>query len=67
MVYAEKIEFSDRPPICIGGTFNGFEVSKIEIYHDEYENHSEMTAIWYHHNDQIGKSWNYPIIVTYKR
>jgi hypothetical protein len=66
MILAEKIEFSDRPPVIVGQHFSGREVTRIEIFHDEYEDHSEMTAQWYHNGIQIGKCWNIPIVITNK-
>ena len=35
MLYAEKVEFINRPAIVVGNSFNGFEVTKIEVYHEE--------------------------------
>lgn len=67
MLYAEIVEFIDRPAIVVGHTFNSCEVTKIEVYHEEYEDHSEMVIIPYTGNDQLGKFWNYPCGITYKR
>jgi len=65
MLYAEKVEFVNRPAIAVGGFFNGLEVTKIEVYHEEYPDHSEMLVIPYTGNNQLGKFWNYPCGVTY--
>ena len=65
MLYAEKVEFINRPAIVVGNSFNGFEVTKIEVYHEEYPDHSEMIVILYTGNRQLGKFWNYPCGVTY--
>jgi len=66
MTLAEKIEFADRPPVVVGQSFSGYEITKIEVYHQEYEDHSEMFASWWHNDKQIGKCWMVPIIVTNK-
>ncbi len=66
MLYANKVEFQDRPPLCVGNTLYGKVISKIEVYHDEYPDHSEMIIIPYDGNEQLGKFWNYPCAVFYK-
>ena len=68
MIYAEKVEFISLPPLVIGETFNGSEVSKIEVYHEEYEGHTELTIIPYDSMcNQLGKYWNMPCAITYKK
>lgn len=66
MLYAERVEFTTRPAISVGSEFNGYEVTKIEVHHVEYEDHTEMLIIPYAGSDQLGKFWNYPCGITYK-
>jgi len=66
MIHAEKVEFSDHAPLVVGGVWSGYEITKIETYHDEYPDHSEMTVIGYTGTTQVVKIWNRPVIVTYK-
>ena len=66
MRFAEKIEFQDSPPVVVGNKFSGYEVTRIEIYQEEYEGHSELTALWYHDTTEIGRSWMIPLVITYK-
>lgn len=66
MIYAEKLEFTNQPKISIGTMFNGYEVTRIEVIHEEYPDHTEMLAIIYNNTKQIGKIWNMPVIITYK-
>ena len=66
MTYAEKVEFVFRPPVMVGAKENGREVTKIQVYELEYDSHSETEVIWYEGNDQIGKSWGIPVIITYQ-
>ena len=66
MLYANRVEFQDRPALVVGNAFNGKNVTKIEVYHHEYEDHSEMNIIPYNGNNQIGMFWNYPCAISYK-
>ena len=65
MLYANRIDFPDTTLMAVGSSFNGRQVTKIEVYHDEYEDHSEMTLIPYCGDDQLGKVWNMPCRVSY--
>lgn len=65
MIYAEKVEFISLPPLVVGETFNGSEVSKIEVYN---EGHIGLTIIPYDSMcNQLGKYWNMPCAITYKK
>lgn len=65
MTLARAIEFENLPNIRVGEFFKTDTVTKIEVYDLEYSDHTELTIIVYNGNNQLGKIWNVPCLITY--
>jgi len=66
MKEATRIEFQDRPPIYIGSEMNKHSITKIEVHHSEYEDHSEMVVLILDNDFIIAKLFQYPCIIFFK-
>lgn len=66
MKLAEKVEFSFRPAIAIGHSENNKEITRIEVYEQEYHDHSELHIIAMSQNETVVSTWCVPSIITYK-
>ena len=66
MMLAERVEFMDRPGLALGHTVSGHKIDKIEIHHEEFEDHSEMIILVYSGKTLAQKFWDFPCCVTFK-
>lgn len=65
MMYASKVEFTDRPAVAIGDRVSGQTVDKIEVRHEEFEDHSEMIILVYNGKTLVQKFWDFPCCITF--
>ena len=66
MMLAERVEFMDRPVVALERTVLGHKIDKIEVYHSEYEDHSEMIILVYSGKTLVQKFWDFTCCVTFK-
>ena len=65
MKLAEKIEFEQHASLALGGTWNGFEISKIEVRVNEFPDHTETSIFVYWNDKVIAEVHDMPMIITY--